>query len=90
MSALLEVRDLVVRFGRGRSLASLVTGRSDSITAVAGTSFAMGGGRDLRSRRGIRLRQDDLGPRLGRADAGRFRQCAVPGAIDLLDSPARR
>jgi oligopeptide/dipeptide ABC transporter ATP-binding protein len=44
MSALLEVRDLVVRFGRGRSLASLVTGRSDSITAVAGTSFAMAEG----------------------------------------------
>ncbi len=44
MSALLEVRDLVVRFGGGRSLASLVTGRSDSIAAVAGTSFAMAEG----------------------------------------------
>ncbi|HEY8016473.1 MAG TPA: ATP-binding cassette domain-containing protein, partial [Dongiaceae bacterium] len=44
MSALLEVRDLVVRFGDRRSLASLVTGRSNSITAVAGTSFAMAEG----------------------------------------------
>jgi peptide/nickel transport system ATP-binding protein len=44
VTALLEVRDLVVRFGAGRSLASLATGKSTAITAVAGTSFAMEAG----------------------------------------------
>lgn len=44
MSALLQVRDLVVRFGPRRSLSSLVTGHSRGITAVAGASFALAAG----------------------------------------------
>jgi peptide/nickel transport system ATP-binding protein len=44
VSALLEVRDLEVRFGTKRSLADLATGKSNEIAAVAGTSFTLAAG----------------------------------------------
>jgi peptide/nickel transport system ATP-binding protein len=44
VSPLLEVRNLVVHFGPRRSLASLVTGQTHRVTAVAGTSFTIAAG----------------------------------------------
>jgi peptide/nickel transport system ATP-binding protein len=44
MSPLVEVRDLVVRFGARRPLAQLAGGRSHVITAGAGTSFTLAAG----------------------------------------------
>ena len=63
MSALLEVRDLVRPLPAAeRSLANLVTGRSDPDRRRGRRLLRHGGGRDLRLGGGIRLRQDDAWP----------------------------
>ena len=68
MSALLEVRDLVVRFGGARSLARLVTGRSDPSPPWPAPPLPWQRARPS-PWSGIRLRQDDPGTRSYRADA---------------------